>query len=202
MSFQSATPTPGSPAPSSSFELLRIRQREPEESGQRVGEEAPGMGSAPRQQLHRQNLSCGIVPVPPEEETGVQALLAHPQGHSQQNFPLTLDSQWHIWGRMLLTLVLRDLHFCGRKHTEHLGQESEGKQQCFIHFCLVSHKLLLTHFSTLANWRSNTNSQPLMSKNTRAWILWKRSTWEEKKRKRSTYSWRSEIFRSGQVFQG
>ena len=191
MSFQSATPTPGSPAPSSSFELLRIRQREPEESGQRVGEEAPGMGSPPRQQLHRQ-LSCGIVPVPPEEETGMQALLAHQQGHSQQNFPLTLNSQWHIWGHMLLTLVLRDLHFCGRKHTEHLGQESKGKQQCFIHFCLVSHKLLLIHFSTLAIWRSNSISQPLMSKNTRAWILWKRST----------YSWRSEIFWSGQVFQG
>ena len=98
------------------------------------------------QQLHRQNLSCGIVPVPPEEKTGMEALLAHQQGHSQQNFPLTLKSQWHIQGHMLLTLVLRDLHFCGRKHTEQLGQESRGKQQCFIHFCLVSHKLLLIHF--------------------------------------------------------
>ena len=146
MSSQSTTPTPGNPAPSSLVELLRIRQREPEESRQRVEDEAPGMGSPRRQQLHRQNLSCGIVPVPPEEKTGMEALLAHQQGHSQQNFPLTLKSQWHVQGHMLLTLVLRDLHFCGRKHTEQLGQESRGKQQCFIHFCLVSHKLLLIHF--------------------------------------------------------
>ena len=57
MSSQSTIPTPGNPAPSSSVELLRIRQREPEESRQRVEEEAPGMGSPRRQQLHRQNLS-------------------------------------------------------------------------------------------------------------------------------------------------
>lgn len=122
MPSQSATPTPGNPAPSSSVELLRIRQREPEEYRQRVEEEAPGMSSPHRQQLHRQNLSYRTVPVPPEEKTGMEALLAHQQGHSQQNFPLTLKSEWHIQGHMLLTLVLRDLHFCGRKHTEQLGQ--------------------------------------------------------------------------------